>query len=420
MKKVKKFGGMRKHIIIVLCLVLFLLVNNSSLAGLPENPPEITVTIDLPWYQILSPESLVYKYDRSSNTWKFRFLSARAEFNPVQEMVFDDYLKDHYELIGKNLDGNNELYGYRLFRSISIAEVSGYGQITVTGPEEIGLSESAAAEAPPEAPCDINKQSCPDASSSVLPSFMRGSTVIASPAELSIPASGYSCTTPTCDEIDNVWSQIRGYLSSLESAKKSQIWDQGWKEPRVAVASTGTPTVPRVPTNLLNIPGVQTDLNAKKYNSDFIAKVEQISNQLTINPIHLMAIMDFETGHTFSPSQLNLAGSGAVGLIQFTESTAVSLGTNSFALSQMSQLEQLNYVKKYLQRYTGIRPNNFGDVAMAVFYPKGIGKNDNDILIKSDAGAAYNLNNGLDKNSDGISRGEYLAAAMPSLRKYSE
>src|SRR3989344_3320189 len=96
MKKVKKFGGMRKHIIIVLCLVLFLLVNNSSL----------------------------------------------AEFDLVQDMSFDDYLKDHYEFVGKDLGGKTELEGYGLFQSISNAEVSGYGQITVTGLKGIDLSES--------------------------------------------------------------------------------------------------------------------------------------------------------------------------------------------------------------------------------------------------------------------------------------
>ena len=65
-----------------------------------------------------------------------------------------------------------------------------------------------------------------------------------------------------------------------------------------------------------------------------------------------------------------------------------------------------------------IDPNNFGDVAMAVFYPAGIGKDDHEILIQTSAGAAYDNNQNLDQNSDGISRREYLTAASGSLQKY--
>src|SRR5690606_871732 len=56
----------------------------------------------------------------------------------------------------------------------------------------------------------------------------------------------------------------------------------------------------------------------------------------------LMTAMAFETGETFSPSVMNAAGSGAVGLIQFMPSTARALGTTSQKLAAMGDLEQLD------------------------------------------------------------------------------
>lgn len=81
---------------------------------------------------------------------------------------------------------------------------------------------------------------------------------------------------------------------------------------------------------------------------NFLNKVVEISKSLSLNPQDLLDVMGFETGGTFSPSKKN-PQSSATGLIQFTKETAEEMGTTTEKLSKMSQLEQLEYVKKYLE-----------------------------------------------------------------------
>ncbi|MBR8654190.1 hypothetical protein KDH83_12890 [Achromobacter sp. Marseille-Q0513] len=139
----------------------------------------------------------------------------------------------------------------------------------------------------------------------------------------------------------------------------------------------------------------------------FRAKVREIAGRQRLDPNWYMAVMAFETGETFSPSEPNRAGSGAVGLIQFMPSTARGMGTSTQALANMSALEQLDWVEKYFQPYVS-RIRNIGDMYMAVFMPVGIGKADSFVLIdRATQPVAYNQNRSLDKNGDGkITRGE--------------
>lgn len=110
----------------------------------------------------------------------------------------------------------------------------------------------------------------------------------------------------------------------------------------------------------------------------FIAKVIEISTELKINPNWLMLTMYIETARTFSPAIQN-SKSGATGLIQFMPATARNLGTTTQNLAQMSNVEQLDYVKKYLSPYKG-RMKDVSDVYLAVFFPLAIGKADNWVL----------------------------------------
>ena len=66
-----------------------------------------------------------------------------------------------------------------------------------------------------------------------------------------------------------------------------------------------------------------------KVSATFRNKVRTIASGLGTTPNFLMAAMAFETGRSFNPAQLNEAGSGAVGLIQFMPNTATALGTSS-------------------------------------------------------------------------------------------
>lgn len=108
--------------------------------------------------------------------------------------------------------------------------------------------------------------------------------------------------------------------------------------------------------------------------------------------------MAFETGGTFSPSIKNAAGSGAVGLIQFMPKTAKALGTTSEKLEKMSAIEQLDYVKKYLNPYRS-KLKKLEDVYMAILYPAAVGKPLTHTLFE-DGKKTYTQNKGFDVNKD--------------------
>jgi hypothetical protein len=70
--------------------------------------------------------------------------------------------------------------------------------------------------------------------------------------------------------------------------------------------------------------------------AEFCNKVRTIASDVRTDPNFLIAATTFETGRSFSASQFNKAGSGAVGVIQFMPSTAESLGTTSVVLAAMT------------------------------------------------------------------------------------
>lgn len=133
--------------------------------------------------------------------------------------------------------------------------------------------------------------------------------------------------------------------------------------------------------------------------SGFRHKVIAIAGRLAMDPNHLMAIMAFETGRTFDPSETNRAGSGATGLIQFMPATAKALGTSTTALSRMSAIDQLDYVEAYLAPYAG-RMKDLPSAYMAALYPRAVDKDPGYVLFRKGS-KAYKLNRGLDLNGDG-------------------
>lgn len=138
-----------------------------------------------------------------------------------------------------------------------------------------------------------------------------------------------------------------------------------------------------------------------KVSAEFLAKATRIAYEIGADPSDFMACMAFETGGTFSPSVVNKA-SGATGLIQFMPSTARALGTTTELLALMSDVEQLDWVKKYFVQngYAG-RIGNLPDLYMAILWPKAIGKDPDYVLIRDEDGKAYIQNKGLDLNADG-------------------
>ncbi|EEZ88378.1 conserved hypothetical protein [Vibrio harveyi 1DA3] len=153
-----------------------------------------------------------------------------------------------------------------------------------------------------------------------------------------------------------------------------------------------------------------------RVSSEFKSKVNDISQELNIDPNHLMACMAFETAETFSPSIKNGSGSGATGLIQFMPSTAEALGTSTKKLAKMSAIEQLDYVKAYFMPYRN-RMACLEDVYMAILYPAAIGKPSSHVLFKQGS-IAYRQNAGIDRKKTGrITLGDVSYKVRRKLEK---
>lgn len=107
----------------------------------------------------------------------------------------------------------------------------------------------------------------------------------------------------------------------------------------------------------------------------FVIKTEAIALRIGVNAQDLMAIMDFESAGTFSPSIQNKGGNNYFGLIQFGTSAAKDLGTSLNKLKQLSALEQLDYVEAWFMLWRKRRGaiTNFADLYLTVLLPKGIG-----------------------------------------------
>ncbi len=114
---------------------------------------------------------------------------------------------------------------------------------------------------------------------------------------------------------------------------------------------------------------------------EFKAKVIEISQKLGINPNWLMLVFYIETAAAvYKIINHRIQNSiGATGLIQFLKSTAIQLGTTTEALKRMSNIEQLDYVYKYLLPYRG-KMKSLQDVYLAVFFPAAIGKPDDWVI----------------------------------------
>lgn len=168
----------------------------------------------------------------------------------------------------------------------------------------------------------------------------------------------------------------------------------------MAPSSTPTPPNPQL--------GVPALAWGKKVGPEFKAFVWQMAEDFKCwdrleGANAFMACMAFETGESFSPSIKN-PGSTAVGLIQFLESTARSLGTSTAALSAMTRMEQLEYVWLYFRNYlrdTGKRLASLEDVYMVIHWPKAVGL-PLDATMYTKGTAAYRVNAGLDINKDGV------------------
>jgi hypothetical protein len=167
--------------------------------------------------------------------------------------------------------------------------------------------------------------------------------------------------------------------------------------------------------NITNTTTNKITIYTDKVSKEFLAKIENISAELEFDPNYLMACMAFETGETFDPC-IKSPVSSATGLIQFMSSTAKHLGTTTEELCKMSDLEQLDYVRKYFLPYKG-KIHSIADVYMVIFCPKAVGKDMNYTLYPP-TDDQYKANSGLDKDADArISKQEAYNAVKRKLEK---
>ena len=159
---------------------------------------------------------------------------------------------------------------------------------------------------------------------------------------------------------------------------------------------------------------IRQNITSGRFEPGFLPKLEKICHELDMHCMGLLSIMDFETGSSFSPSKRN-PGNGATGLIQFTNRTARSLGYSTRTLARMSQIHQLDVVRRYFKDHAqeGTEYQDPLDIALTVFYPKAVGRGKNYVIARQGT-KAYHQNAGLDDTPhDGrITAREYTREAL--------
>lgn len=137
----------------------------------------------------------------------------------------------------------------------------------------------------------------------------------------------------------------------------------------------------------------------------FFKRLSEISGNLNIPVNWMMLVFYIETGASKTgviDHRAYNTKTKATGLIQFMPATAKSLGTSVEALKEMINVEQLDYVQKYLKPYAS-KIKSYTDCYLAVLFPVAIGKPSSWVLetrnLPADKVADYNPL--FDTNKDG-------------------
>ncbi len=162
---------------------------------------------------------------------------------------------------------------------------------------------------------------------------------------------------------------------------------------------------------------------------EFLDKVKVVASNLGIDPNDLMTAMFLES--TLNP-QAKSKTSSATGLLQWLEGTANRMGTTTAKIYNMTNVQQLDYVYKYLSfpEYKG-KLTDFTSIYSLIFYPAiildgGGHLNDNSWVLGSQSGplavaSKANANSGLDLNKDNqITIGEFkrnIYSRIPNAEK---
>jgi AraC-like DNA-binding protein len=113
----------------------------------------------------------------------------------------------------------------------------------------------------------------------------------------------------------------------------------------------------------------------------FALKVTEIANRLGIQANWLMIVFYIETGAAVY-GQINHRiknALGATGLLQFMPRTLLSMGLTSDVICNMSNVQQLEVVYRYLAPYAS-RIKSLTDCYLAVLFPVAMGKPEQFVL----------------------------------------
>ncbi len=143
----------------------------------------------------------------------------------------------------------------------------------------------------------------------------------------------------------------------------------------------------------------------EKTTPEFAGAFVRMCASLGIDPNHLAAVIRIESG--FNPKARN-KDTDASGLIQFMPATARALGTTTAAIRELSDVEQLPLVAKFLAK-SARSMTSAGQAYVAVFMPGHLGKPDDFVLFRDEpkfnaAGKridGYFVNRGLDIDKSG-------------------
>ncbi len=138
---------------------------------------------------------------------------------------------------------------------------------------------------------------------------------------------------------------------------------------------------------------------AARLGQNFLEKVKEVAKRLKCDYRDLIGLMNSESG--LNPKARNKK-SRATGLIQFMPSTARELGTTVDELMNMSAIDQLDYVEKYLSNAKRIRFGSnekldAGELYALTYLPARANRS---VLATSNE-KYYKWNKGLDLNGDG-------------------
>lgn len=165
----------------------------------------------------------------------------------------------------------------------------------------------------------------------------------------------------------------------------------------------------------LNKMSLSNIVYSNKIPTNDLLKVVEVSHKLGVHPNWLMAVMNFETGGTLSPSTKNNIGS--VGLIQFTRDRAgVEYKTINGVRYQLSELAKMSFTRQMDVVYEYFKPfkgkiKSFLDLYLVTFFPVALGKSNDFVFQTSGLSASLiaKQNPIFDTNKDSkITKGEVL------------